>query len=123
MNTRTLDGQLPLPLVDAGVDARLACAVTPGWQTRAACNGEPGDAFFPEPDDATATATTAALAMCTGCRVRSACRAAALLGDEHGIWGGTTEDDRARMHAALASGTPVDVVLLATNAYRGRDAA
>lgn len=40
-----------------------------------------------------------------------ACLAAALVGDEHGIWGGTTEAQRTSMLDLLATGVRVEAVL------------
>ncbi|UPK75692.1 WhiB family transcriptional regulator [Nocardioidaceae bacterium SCSIO 66511] len=109
-----LDGQLVLPVPDPDHAAQLARRITPGWQTQAACGDTHGDVFFPELDERGASMEAAALATCNGCRVRSSCRAAALLNAEQGIWGGTTEADRARMLSALDRGVSVDAVLVET---------
>jgi len=39
------------------------------------------------------------------------CLASGLVGNEHGIWGGTTEDDRDLILADLAAGLPIPVAL------------
>ena len=71
------------------------------WQHQAACLGDP----WPfHPDQTTGDAYEAALAICRDCPVRAACLEGALAmegaGDartRHGVWGGTTPEDRARM--------------------------
>ena len=112
--TAKLDGQLVLPVPDPGQAAQLARRITPGWQAQAACGDTHGDVFYPEPDASGQAVEAAALATCNGCRVRSSCRAAALLNAEQGVWGGTTEADRDRMLSALDRGVSVDAVLVET---------
>lgn len=114
MTANTSDGQLALPLPDPGHDTQLARRITPGWQTQAACQTMPGDVFYPEPDERGQAVEAAALTTCNGCRVRSSCRATALLNNEQGVWGGTTDADRDRMHTALSQGVSVDAVLIET---------
>lgn len=114
MTANKLDGQLTLPLPEPGHDAKLARRITPGWQTQAACQTMPGDVFYPEPDATGEHVEAAALTMCNGCRVRSSCRATALLDGEQGVWGGTTEADRDRMQTAISQGVSVDAVLVET---------
>ena len=120
---RQLEGQMMLPVLHPDLSAALTRRIMPGWQTQAACAKAWPDLFFPDSDGDSTDTTTAALTVCNGCRVRSSCRAAGLLGVERGIWGGSTETDRDRMHAALDSGASVDAVLLATLDTRRRDAA
>ena len=114
MSADKLDGQLVLPLPEPGHDAQLARRITPGWQAQAACVDTHGDVFYPEPDERGQAVEAAALAVCNGCRVRSSCRAAALLNAEQGVWGGTTEADRDLMLSALNRGVSVDAVLVET---------
>ena len=114
MTPRMVDGQLALPLPDPGHDAQLAKRITPGWQAQGACLEVHGDVFYPEPGPAGAGIEASALEVCNGCRVRSSCRATALLRGELGVWGGTTEADRDRLHGALLAGSSVDAVLLET---------
>jgi WhiB family redox-sensing transcriptional regulator len=65
-----------------------------GWWTRAACRGLPTSLFYPPPG----TPAAEALAVCARCPVRAACEDhARQRGEEHGIWGGRTETDRARL--------------------------
>lgn len=123
MTAHGVEGQLALPLPDPGHDAKLAARITPGWQTQAACTSMPGDAFYPDPDDHGAQIEAAAVTTCNGCRVRSSCRAAALLNSEQGIWGGTNDVDRDRMRAALSAGVSVDAVLIETIRPRSEETA
>lgn len=69
------------------------------WMDGASCRSTEPDLFFPEgngqPD--------AAKRICNGCDVRLQCLAYALRNDEkHGIWGGTTGQQRARMRKVAA---------------------
>lgn len=64
--------------------------MTERWQDDAACRGEPVAVFFP----VDGASVRPALVICLRCPVRDTCR------DEHldepyGVWGGTTEDERA----------------------------
>lgn len=45
------------------------------------------------------------------CPVRRSCLAAALSRHEHGVWAGTTEDDRRDLQQRLRRGEPVNEVL------------
>lgn len=119
MNAGKLDGQLALPLPDPSQAAQLARRITPRWQAQAACDLMHGDVFFPEPDASGQAVEAAAIGTCNGCRVRSSCRATALLNSEQGVWGGTTDADRDRMLTALTRGVSVDAVLVET--IRPRD--
>lgn len=49
------------------------------------------------------SAITEAKAECAKCPVRAGCLTWAIENDEHGIWGGTTEDERAAMKPQPAS--------------------
>lgn len=64
----------------------------PGWRDRSACAGADPDLFFP----LTPADQTAAKAICHRCPVATACLTFAY---NHpgttGVWGGTTENDRA----------------------------
>jgi WhiB family transcriptional regulator, redox-sensing transcriptional regulator len=63
--------------------------------------------------------------VCQRCPAQRSCLAAALaIGEEYGIWGGTTEADRAYGLAALARGASVPDVLdqlQITPHHRGND--
>ena len=67
------------------------------WWSAAACRSADPDLFFPISDSGPALEQAAqAKAICATCRVRRECLAFALrTGQVHGIWGGTTEDERA----------------------------
>lgn len=65
------------------------------WREQAYCRGQPIMLFF---DPAW---TTVALQCCAACTVRVECRAAAIAGDEYGVWGGTTERERRAARAAV----------------------
>jgi WhiB family transcriptional regulator, redox-sensing transcriptional regulator len=87
-----------------------------GWRARAACRDEDPELFFPigSSGPAALKQIAAAKAICAQCPVREACLRFALdTGQDYGIWGGLTEDERRRMRrrertAALrpAAGSP-----------------
>lgn len=97
------------PLSAAGITAtamstsisaeRLVCD-RPDWRGDAACRDADPELFFPDGDarSVRAQVKTAKL-MCRGCPVSAACLSWALAsGQEAGIWGGLTEDERHRLH-------------------------
>jgi WhiB family transcriptional regulator, redox-sensing transcriptional regulator len=63
-----------------------------GWQHRAACLGEDPDLSFPLAAEDPSAAR--AKRVCSGCEVRGDCLRFALAAGEHGVWGGTTDDER-----------------------------
>ncbi|MEW6152604.1 MAG: WhiB family transcriptional regulator [Actinomycetota bacterium] len=64
----------------------------------AACRGVAASVFYPDNEAGTA----AALAVCRQCPVTDMCLALALRnGERHGVWGGTTERERARLRRRL----------------------
>ena len=67
------------------------------WRSAAACRSADPDLFFPISASGPGRDQAAeAKAICAACRVRRECLAFALrTGQLHGIWGGTTEDERA----------------------------
>jgi WhiB family redox-sensing transcriptional regulator len=70
------------------------------WRKEAACQGTDPELFFPDSDNryARAQVKTAKL-ICRGCPVSAACLNWALAGGQQaGIWGGLTEDERFRLH-------------------------
>jgi WhiB family transcriptional regulator, redox-sensing transcriptional regulator len=70
------------------------------WRAEAACRDADPEVFFPGGDvgSARAQVKTAKL-ICPGCPVSAACLNWALAsGQEAGIWGGLTEDERRRLH-------------------------
>ena len=79
--------------------ARPACD-RPDWRVDAACRDADPELFFPDGDirSARAQLKTAKL-ICRGCPVSATCLNWALAnGQETGIWGGLTEDERRRLH-------------------------
>lgn len=68
------------------------------WKGRAACRGGDPDLFFPVGhSEAFAVEIEKAKAICRQCPVRSECLTDALNGPEkYGIWGGLTEEERAK---------------------------
>jgi len=80
--------------------ATSASDYRPDWHDYAACRDADPELFFPDGDirSARAQVNTAKL-ICRGCPVRTICLSWALAsGQEHGIWGGLTEDERRRLH-------------------------
>ena len=72
----------------------------PDWHDHAACRDADPDLFFPGGDiRSTRAQVKTAKLICRGCPVRTICLSWALAsGQEHGIWGGLTEDERRRLH-------------------------
>jgi WhiB family transcriptional regulator, redox-sensing transcriptional regulator len=71
----------------------------PAWQRRGACRGEPLGQFFPSRGGDVRPGK----ALCAACVVRSDCVAYAMADpDLAGIWGGTSERERATMRRATA---------------------
>ncbi|HEY6314414.1 MAG TPA: WhiB family transcriptional regulator [Streptosporangiaceae bacterium] len=68
------------------------------WRSSAACLSVDPDLFFPISSTGPAENQIArAKVICAGCRVRRECLEFALTQDQtHGIWGGTTPEDRQR---------------------------
>jgi len=66
------------------------------WWRWAACQGADPELFFPVAAQGPAREEIArAKAVCAGCRVRRQCLQFALdTSQMHGVWGGTTEDER-----------------------------
>jgi WhiB family transcriptional regulator, redox-sensing transcriptional regulator len=79
------------------------------WRSAAACRSADPDLFFPISDSGPAREQAAkAKAICATCRVRRECLAFALrTGQVYGIWGGTTEHERATARRRTASEQPV----------------
>jgi WhiB family redox-sensing transcriptional regulator len=69
------------------------------WRDRAACRFSSPDLFFPAGTTGAAQhEIAAAKAVCAECPVQSHClRFALQTGQDYGIWGGTTEDERVTM--------------------------
>src|SRR5580658_8316110 len=66
------------------------------WRSLAACRSADPDLFFPVSSSGKALEQAAeAKAVCTGCRVQRECLAFALATHQmHGVWGGTSEQER-----------------------------
>jgi WhiB family redox-sensing transcriptional regulator len=79
------------------------------WQSVAACRSAEPDLFFPISDSGPAREQAAkAKAICATCEVQRECLAFALrTGQIYGIWGGTTEHERAAVRQKTASEQPV----------------
>jgi hypothetical protein len=109
---RQVPGQLALPLV-AGLSrksrASLVGRIKVGWQDEANCVGYlDHDDFY---QDEMAARRTDPKDICAFCPVVRSCLAAALVSDEQGIWGRTTEAERDAIREELAHGTDVDQAL------------
>ena len=68
----------------------------PDWRLEAACRDADPELFFPGSDSSSARAQVkTAKLICRSCRVNATCLSWALAsGQEAGIWGGLTEDER-----------------------------
>ena len=79
--------------------ARSACD-RPDWRRDAACRDADPELFFPDGDISSARAQVkTAKFICQGCPVSATCLNWALAsGQEAGIWGGLTEDERRGLH-------------------------
>jgi WhiB family transcriptional regulator, redox-sensing transcriptional regulator len=68
------------------------------WRAASACLSADPELFFPIAEGAAADPeTSTALRVCAGCAVRQQCLDFAMAtGEAHGIWGGTTPDERIR---------------------------
>ncbi|HWL41813.1 MAG TPA: WhiB family transcriptional regulator [Ilumatobacter sp.] len=75
----------------------------PRWQQRAACRGTDPALFYAD-DHAT---IAAAKAVCAHCPVRAQCRDHAIAaGEELGVWGGLTPDERVPRPSSAPPGRP-----------------
>ena len=81
------------------VAASQDCARPPDWRDDAACRDADPELFFPDCDMRSArTQVKTAKLICRGCPVQATCLNWALAsGQESGIWGGLTEDERRRL--------------------------
>ena len=78
------------------------------WRSAAACRSADPDLFFPISDSGPALEQAAkAKTICATCRVQPECLTFALrTGQLHGIWGGTTEHERAAARRRTLSEQP-----------------
>jgi WhiB family redox-sensing transcriptional regulator len=68
------------------------------WREHGACLSADPDLFFPISSRGVSTAQiTQAKSICAACPVRESCLTFALDSQQHGIWGGSTADERKRM--------------------------
>jgi len=74
------------------------------WRAAAACLSADPEVFFPVAASSFAVKDVAkALQVCGRCRVRQECLDFAIrTGEMHGIWGGTTPEERTRARRQLA---------------------
>jgi WhiB family transcriptional regulator, redox-sensing transcriptional regulator len=74
--------------------------VATDWRAAGACLSADPDLFFPIATGAGAMRQiTQAQRICAGCGVRQQCLEFAMqTGEVHGIWGGTTPEERVRAH-------------------------
>jgi WhiB family redox-sensing transcriptional regulator len=80
-------------------------AGTHSWQDLAACRAADPELFFPVSEAGPALGQVArAKAVCATCSVRDECLDYALVTRQpHGVWGGTSEEDRRLLRARVAS--------------------
>ena len=81
------------------------------WQVQGACRSVDASVFFPpegERGAARAIRDAAAKSLCSACRVVVECREHALgVPEPHGVWGGTSAEERAEiLHPRRAVTTP-----------------
>ena len=89
--TKTVDGDELLDLLDP-----------PGWHLDALCREYPEIDWFDGP-------TEPAKAVCGRCLVQTECRAYGLSRPKlQGVWGGTTDADRAKLRAAARKAFPAN---------------
>jgi WhiB family redox-sensing transcriptional regulator len=79
------------------------------WRSLSACRGEDPEVFFPVRRTVTMFVMLArAKAVCARCPVAGEClRYALATGQDHGVWGGTSEDERKAIRRLLRVGAPV----------------
>lgn len=67
------------------------------WSAAAACRGLDVRLFYPD----SGRRSGPAIAVCSGCPVRTAClEHAVVTGERHGVWGGKSEDERRAIRRA-----------------------
>lgn len=78
------------------------------WRSLSACRDEDPEMFFPAPRSLTMFVHLArAKAICGGCPVTDEClRYALTTGQDHGVWGGTSEQERRAMSRRLRIFSP-----------------
>lgn len=97
---------LPAPLLAEDDVAALGREIRSDWRQHARCAGaEDPEAWFPDLETSDED-TAGARAACIRCPVRRSCLAQAILGDEHGLWGGLTRRQRRTALAQLDPENP-----------------
>ena len=97
----------PLPWVDPTGGPPRPVLESRTWMQDAACVGTDPEAFFTSTKYAKVAVRT-----CLGCPVAEQCLASALLyGDAHGLWGGSTPQQRRRWGRRLRAGDTLGVVV------------
>lgn len=93
--------------IASDVDRHCSGAAEPtllaGWRAKAACLGEDPELFFPIGTTGPALEQTQrAKAVCARCTARPACLQWAVnTGQDAGVWGGKSEDERRNLRRAL----------------------
>jgi WhiB family transcriptional regulator, redox-sensing transcriptional regulator len=84
------------------------------WGSRAACRSADPELFFPISEGGPSTAEiTRAKAVCARCEVCSECLAFALATREtHGVWGGTSPEERALLRKRARAAGLADTVMV-----------
>lgn len=92
--------------------ARPAPSGSPDWRDQAACRNADPELFFPIGHAGPALQQLdRAKQVCAGCSVRTPCLESALAsGQEAGVWGGTTEDERRALRRMRQAGARPDAV-------------
>jgi WhiB family transcriptional regulator, redox-sensing transcriptional regulator len=90
----------------AHLPQRPAPSGSPDWRDQAACRNADPDLFFPiGKGEPTLLQLDRAKQVCAGCTVRTPCLEWALAsGQEAGVWGGTTEDERRALQRTRQAG-------------------
>ena len=117
MNVQLSRLQMPVSFVgedllelSAAHQVELAANIRRGWQAKSACASAADDRWYPDRTDTQLRG--AAVARCAICPVRRSCLAFALShGEQHGVWGGTTDIQRTALRIDLSQGVSVADVL------------
>jgi WhiB family redox-sensing transcriptional regulator len=79
--------------------------VSAEWRSRSACRDQDPELFFPAQGSLAVFVQLArAKAICGRCPVARECLRYALATGQHGVWGGTSEDERRAMRRLLPVG-------------------
>lgn len=96
--------------VNAHAPARPAPSGSPDWRDRAVCRDADPELFFPIGSAGPGLRQLEqAKRVCAQCQVRAPCLQWALAsGQEAGVWGGTSEDERRALRRALEHGVSAE---------------